>query len=251
MYMAFSTTILYEQLGDIVDIRLKFAVAEDGLSDKDRINEFLGFCAGVICDGEVLEEEARAIVRRFSKDPVLNQHPHLVRLSDTLSDAIADGILTGAEAEDVKRWIVRIVGDGYVDTGLPSLGNSSTLPDQLQDHRAIIFPDRIFVVTGALCIAPRRKLAAMVADKGGGSAWIPLMGIKEATAYWDQMDANLKELIPQVKASNQQSPAAPGLPGHDLTDGRGGSPRGCSLIRGERTAFSRPFLPTARPAPAP
>lgn len=158
---------LYEQLGDIVDIRLKLAPAEEGFSDKDRINEFLGFCAGVICDGEVLEEEARAIVRRFSKDPVLNEHPHLARLSETLSEAMEDGILTGAEAEDVKCWIVRIVGDGYADTGVPSLGNTSALPDQIQDRRAIIFPDRIFVVTGALRIAPRRKLAAMVTNKGG------------------------------------------------------------------------------------
>lgn len=35
----------------------------------------------------------------------------------------------------------------------------------------------------------------------GGSAWIPLMDMAESTAYWDQVDANLTALIPEVKAT--------------------------------------------------
>lgn len=158
---------LYEQLDDIVSARRKLAIAETDLSDKDRMNEFLGFCAGVICDGEVLEAEAKAIVRRFAADPALTKNPHLVNLRSTLDETLADNVLNGKEAEDVKDWITRVVGDGYVDTGLPSIGSTTQLPGMLADHREIVFPERIFVVTGALRIAPRRTLAELVRARGG------------------------------------------------------------------------------------
>jgi NAD-dependent DNA ligase len=153
---------LYEQLDDIVSVRRKLAIAEADLSDKDRMNEFLGFCAGIIADGEVLEPEAKAIVKRFQLDPDLKDHPHLLALADTLAKALADNELTHAESEDVKSWITRVVGDGYADTGQASIGNTSQLKDMIEDPGLVLFPGRLFVVTGALRIAPRRSIAKML-----------------------------------------------------------------------------------------
>lgn len=158
---------LYEQLDDIVSVRRKRMTRDAALSEKDVVNEFLGFCAGVICDCKVLEAEAKAIVRRFSDEPALSGNPHLVGLRNTLNEALADHVLSGRESEEIKEWITRIVGDGYADTGVASIGNTSQMPDMLEDHRAIVFPERIFVVTGTLRIAPRRKLAEMVEARSG------------------------------------------------------------------------------------
>lgn len=158
---------LHEQLDDIVSVRRKLAIAESELSDKDRMNEFLGFCAGILSDGEVLEAEARAIMRRFAADTALSQHPHLVNLQSTLGTALADNILDGRESEDIKDWITRLVGDGYADTGLASIGNTTQLPDMLSDYREIVFSKRLFAVTGALRIGPRRALADLIRARDG------------------------------------------------------------------------------------
>jgi NAD-dependent DNA ligase len=155
---------LFEQLDDIVSVRRKLAINDSELTDKDRMNEFLGFCAGIIADGEVLEAEARAIVGRFQLDQHLRNHPHLTALSDTLGRALADHELTNAESEDVKSWIQRIVGDGYADTGVASIGGTSQLQDMIQHHSHVEFPGRLFVVTGALRIAPRRTIARMLEE---------------------------------------------------------------------------------------
>lgn len=153
---------LAEQLADVIDAQRELIGRESELSEKDRINEFLGFCAGVICDGQVQEREATAISRRFARDPLLSEHAQLLQLRTTVVDAIADGVLTGAEAEDIREWIARIVGDGYSETGLPSMGMASQFPDMISDHALIEFPRRTFVVTGALRIAPRREIARMI-----------------------------------------------------------------------------------------
>jgi NAD-dependent DNA ligase len=106
-------------------------------------------------------------VRRFAADPALSKHVHLVNLQSTLNAALADDVLSGRESEDIKEWITRLVGDGYSDTGLPSIGNTTDLPNMLSDHREIIFPKRTFVVTGALRIAPRSALAELVRLRDG------------------------------------------------------------------------------------
>lgn len=153
---------LAEQLADVINAQRELVGREYDLNEKDRINEFLGFCAGVICDGQVQEREATAIARRFARDPLLAEHAQLLQLRKTVVDALADGVLTGTEAEDIQEWIARLVGDGYSETGLPSMGLASQFPDMISDHTQIDFPRRTFVMTGALRIAPRREIARMV-----------------------------------------------------------------------------------------
>lgn len=80
---------------------------------------------------------------------------------------MADGRLTGEEAEDVRAWIARIVGDGYSETGLSSIGVSAQVPDMLLDHSQVEFRQRTFVMTGALRIGPRREIAQMIERHGG------------------------------------------------------------------------------------
>lgn len=158
---------LFEQIDDVIAAQRELICATAEVSEKDRLNEFLGFCAGVICDGRVLEEEATAMARRFARDPDLARHSELVKLRQTVIEAIADGRLTGEEAEDIRAWIARLVGDGYSETGLPSMGLAAQHPDMLLDHSLIEFRRRCFVVTGALRIAPRREIARMVESFDG------------------------------------------------------------------------------------
>src|SRR5690606_35953225 len=59
---------LYEQISDVIDAQRVIVCREEELTAKDRLNEFLGFCAGIVCDGRVLEREAIAISERFKRD---------------------------------------------------------------------------------------------------------------------------------------------------------------------------------------
>jgi NAD-dependent DNA ligase len=142
--------------------RRRIVIGNEAMSPKDKINEFLGFCAGVICDGVVSDTEAKSIIERFSREPVLSEHPHLLQLQGTLRSAVADGVLTSEEADDIKAWIARIVSDGYSETGLASFGATPSMPDMIEDHSEIEFPERVFVVTGTLRIGPRREVAHMI-----------------------------------------------------------------------------------------
>jgi len=158
---------LYEQLTDVIEAKRRRLLEDGEFSDKDWMNEFLGFCAGVICDGKVLEREAIAMAHRFKRDPYLSKHPLLVRLRDTLFQAISDGVLTGDEADDIHAWIVRIVGDGYADTGMASIGTALAFDGMIDDHSAVVFEGMCFVITGALRLAPRREIVAVIESLNG------------------------------------------------------------------------------------
>jgi len=158
---------LYDQISDVVEAKRRHLSAAGDITDADRMNEFLGFCAGIICDGKVLHREATAMLERFKRDPYLAEHAHLAKLRETLVEAMADSALTEDEAEDVRSWVARIVGDGYYYTGLASIGHAPQLENMLADHAEVAFTGMCFVITGALRMGPRREIAdAIVALNG-------------------------------------------------------------------------------------
>lgn len=133
----------------------------------DHLNEFLGFCGGVICDGVLLPKEARAIHRRFLEEPVLANSTTLAFLRDALEDSLADNVLTENELQNVQSWLARLVGDGFTDTGLPNLGNVSNIAGDASHNAPIEFAGRRFVLTGKMRIGERADIAKMIEAAGG------------------------------------------------------------------------------------
>lgn len=136
-------------------------------SDVDEMNEFLGFCAGIVCDGRILQREVEAILRRFRTSFVLLEVAPFEPLRQAVEAALADKVLTEEEAEDLREWIARIVSDGYADTGVPNIGNVAMLHEPITDPGRIDLDGARVVLTGPMRMGPRRMIEAAIADAGG------------------------------------------------------------------------------------
>nr|WP_246237353.1 AAA domain-containing protein [Halovulum dunhuangense] len=136
-------------------------------AEKDIINTFLGFCAGIICDGRITSGEARKIHARFHSDPALAEAPIFADLRWAVDAALADAILDEEEAEEIREWIAALVTDGHADTGVANIGGvlSPTVP--ITDAGAIDLEGKVFVLTGKMSMGPRSLIGDEIARRGG------------------------------------------------------------------------------------
>ena len=89
------------------------------------------------------------------------------RLRRAIEAAMADGVLTQIEADEVQEWIARLVGAGFIDTGIPNIGTVSRLDDPITDPGEIrIFGSR-FVLTGPMRMGTRAFIRAEIERVGG------------------------------------------------------------------------------------
>jgi hypothetical protein len=128
---------LIDQLKQIIDDKRSELGDGTTSAETDELNEFLGFCAGCICDGRVLEAEVRAILAKFRSSPILMQASPFSTLKRTIETAMADDVLTEDEALDIKEWIAQLMGDGFIDTGITNIGNVAKLDEPITDPSQI------------------------------------------------------------------------------------------------------------------
>lgn len=136
-------------------------------SERDEVNEFLGFCAGIVCDGVILKAEAEAMLSRFHDSMVLSSSVVFRDLWRALEAALADKILTEEESEEVRAWIALLVGDGYVDTGIPNIGNTAELDEPIRDAAQITLKGACVVLTGPMRMGTRDFIIAEIEGCGG------------------------------------------------------------------------------------
>ena len=136
-------------------------------SERDEVNEFLGFCAGIVCDGLILKAEAEAMLSRFHDSMVLSSSVVFRDLWRALEVALADKILTEEESEEVRAWIALLVGDGYVDTGIPNIGNTAELDEPIRDAAQITLKGACVVLTGPMRMGTRDFIITEIERCGG------------------------------------------------------------------------------------
>lgn len=135
--------------------------------DLDEINEFLGFCAGVVCDGLILESEAKAMLARFRGSKILSESPVFRNLGRALEAALSDKSLSEAESDEIREWIAKLVGDGLIDTGVPNIGNVSQFDAPITDSAEVRLQGSYFVLTGPMSMGPRRYIISEIERCGG------------------------------------------------------------------------------------
>lgn len=158
---------LISQLGEIIKVKREEVSAQTAYSETDEMNEFLGFCSGIICDGKILESEAEAILRRFRDSEALMTAAPFSQLRRAVEAAMADDILTQEESEDIQEWIAQLVGDGFIDTGIPNIGSVARLDDPITDPSALELKGSRFVLTGPMKMGPRSFIHAEIERAGG------------------------------------------------------------------------------------
>jgi NAD-dependent DNA ligase len=139
-------------------------------AETDELNEFLGFCAGIICDGRVLEKEVRAIAARFKSSPVLMTAAPFSSLRKAVEKAMDDNILIEEEADEIQEWLAQLVGDGFIDTGIPNIGSVAKLDEPIIDPALIHLDGSVFVLTGPMRMGPRSFIISEIESVGGTCA---------------------------------------------------------------------------------
>lgn len=154
-------------LGDVVTEKRDEITCAAPYVDLDEVNEFLGFCAGVVCDGLILEAEAEAMLARFHASTALESSPVFRDLWRALEAALADKVLTEAESEEIREWIALLVGDGHADTGLPNIGNVAQLDAPITDPAEVELAGARFVLTGPMRLGTRSFITSEIERCGG------------------------------------------------------------------------------------
>lgn len=158
---------LLSQIAEIVNAKRDEVCEKAPYSATDEMNEFLGFCAGIVCDGLILESEAQAILARFRKSDTLMSAAPFAQLRRAVEAALADQILTAEESEDLREWIAQLVGDGFIDTGITNIGSVARLDDVITDPGQIEIAGSRFVLTGPMKMGPRAFIHAEIERAGG------------------------------------------------------------------------------------
>ena len=158
---------LMAALEAVIAEKRKHIQAEAPYSVRDEVNEFLGFCAGIVCDGLILPKEADAILARIRASDTLTSSPVYRDLWRATEAAMADRVLSNDESEEIRQWIALLVGDGYVDTGVANIGNSAQLDEPITDPALIEFEDRCFVLTGPMRMGTRGYISEEIERCGG------------------------------------------------------------------------------------
>ncbi|MCA2008526.1 BRCT domain-containing protein [Tritonibacter mobilis] len=161
---------LIDQLKQVIDDKRAELGSGTTSVETDEMNEFLGFCAGIICDGRVLEPEVRAILRRFKSSSILMQAAPFATLKAAVEAAMDDDVLTDDEAEEIQEWIAQLVGDGFIDTGIPNIGTVAKLDEPITDPSEITLAGSVFVLTGPMRMGPRSFIISEIEGAGGSCA---------------------------------------------------------------------------------
>jgi NAD-dependent DNA ligase len=154
-------------LENVIDEKRSEIEAAAPYTERDEVNEFLGFCAGIVCDGLILKAEAEAMLARFHNSMILSSSVVFRDLWRALEAALADKILTEEESAEIRTWIALLVGDGYVDTGIANIGNTAELDEPIRDASQIKFKDACFVLTGPMRMGTRDFIIGEIERCGG------------------------------------------------------------------------------------
>ena len=157
---------IYNILETIVEMRSREFLV---MNQKDLVNEFYGFCAGIACDNSITPKEVEKLLARLDTNPSLRDDKRIASLEHAARLSIDDGRITPEEGEDICGWISRIVGDSATDTGLPTFGNVGVIDGALNDRSQFVIRNRMFVLTGKFIIGPRKVIGAKIEEFGG--AW--------------------------------------------------------------------------------
>lgn len=144
-------------------IRMFKANLENNVSKA--IDQLSGICAGILADGVVSEQEAIFFaewVRKFAPfEPVWPFTDILARTERIF----ADGRCDDEEREELKQVMEALCG--YTAMANPAETFSTSLPLDLPPPDLIVFPDRVFTITGRFAFGTRRKVMEAIQERGG------------------------------------------------------------------------------------
>ena len=144
-------------------LRLFRANLENNVSKA--IGQLSGICAGILADGVVNDREAEFFgewIRKFAPfEPVWPFTDVLARVERIF----ADGRCDDEEREELRSVMEALCG--HTADAKPAETYSTTLPLDSPLPDPVIFPNRVFSITGKFAFGTRRKVKEAIEARGG------------------------------------------------------------------------------------
>jgi hypothetical protein len=128
------------------------------------IAELIGICKGSLADGKIVPAEADYL-RAWTQShaALVDLHPFR-EIAIQLERMYRDGKATSDDLDHFQDLLKRVTG---WTEGAPSVEARSSRVPLDEPPPDIIFPDKIFSLTGAFAFGPRPSVVAQILDKGG------------------------------------------------------------------------------------
>lgn len=113
----------------------------------------LGICQGMIADNQLNEKEIYFLSGWLAENDIVTREWPGSVIAKRIKDILEDGVVTQAEADDLKETLSRITG-GFLEHGAPS-GTSTSIPEAHTGSDEIVFADKVFCLTGKFLYGQR------------------------------------------------------------------------------------------------
>jgi NAD-dependent DNA ligase len=141
------------------------------LEDRD-IDELIGLCKGIVCDGVVNVDEAMFLSRWLENNKHLSGQWPVNVLSTRIADILSDNIIDDSEKSELFDILSDLTGKRATNE-IHTL-KSSVLP--LDDPLpSVSFERKLFCLTGKFCYGTRDKCEYEVITRGGTIQSAPTM----------------------------------------------------------------------------
>lgn len=131
--------------------------------DRD-LSELLGFAKGILLDGVVSEEEVNALSDWLQAHPAVTAAWPGARIAQRVEAILADGIVSESERDDLRELLQMVVGG---DAGIVCGENASCVLPLDDPPPNIVFPGKVFTLTGKFVMAPRKVCVSLTEAAGG------------------------------------------------------------------------------------
>jgi NAD-dependent DNA ligase len=129
-----------------------------------QVAELLGLCKGMICDGEVSDEELTSLRRWLGGHPDATLHYPGNVLATRLLQILEDGHVSDDEREELSDLLLSLTGE--TEEHDQPLNLSTRLPFD-DPTPTILFDDFEHVFTGKMLYGTRKDLANKVLERNG------------------------------------------------------------------------------------
>jgi hypothetical protein len=126
------------------------------------LEELSAICAGILCDGEVSDQEAEFFRQWIERHECFSSIPWFADLRGRVQRIFADGIIDQEEKIELRSIMEHVRGGNQLDAAY-----SNPLPLDNPAPNPIDFQGQSFCVTGKFAFGKRSKVMEVISARGG------------------------------------------------------------------------------------
>jgi len=131
---------------------------------KRSIDQLIGICSGIVADGEVNDKEIAFLSTWLSENvEVCGEFPGN-NISRRIRSALADGVISKDERDDLLEVLQKISGNRFSETGAAEAECAAIPADE---NPVIVFAGKLFCFTGKFSFGKRADCVDAVESRGG------------------------------------------------------------------------------------